>query len=190
LLNDLHLEFESNRVNLDSIIQFHQMLNGATQSIMNVMGKEHPQLSPYHLDSLIYLSIDYRDFSPSQSVISEIIASGKLTVISSDTLRMLIFKWVSAMDETEEGYDTLDEMNQNLTLPFLTKHAVMKNIDFFGLGRANGRSNFDQHNLHLLHNLEYENILDNQSWGLTNYIHHLQGLKHISMDILQRTKPE
>ena len=84
----------------------------------------------------------------------------------------------------------MDEMNQNLALPFLTKYAVMKNIDFFGLGRANGRSNFDQHNIYLLHKLEYEIILDNQSWGLTNYKHKLQELKHISMDILLRTRLE
>jgi hypothetical protein len=154
---------------------------------MRLTGEPNEVILQHNIDSLLYLTIDYTDFSPSQSVISELISSGKLNLISSDVLRMLIFDWVSAMDEKIEGFETLDEMNQNLTLSYLTKNGSMKNLDYYGLGKSNGFSKFPPQNHLLFQELEFENHMDNQAWGLTNYLTKLERLETIIDEILDQT---
>jgi hypothetical protein len=91
------------------------------------------------------------------------------------------------MDEKEEGYETMDEMNQNLTLPYLTKNGSMKDIDQYGLGRINGRSKFAPQNHLLFQELEFENYMDNQAWGIANYLMKLERLETIIDEILEQT---
>ena len=117
----------------------------------------------------------------------ELISSGKLNLISSDDLRALIFEWVSEMDEKKEGYETMDEISQSQTLPYLTKNASMKDIDFYGLGKTNGRSKFASKNNLLFQDLVFENQMDNQFWGIKNYIDKLHRLETIIDSILEQT---
>ncbi len=187
IVSDLHREFQKNKTKLDSTIAYHRTILGAIGEVMLLIGEPEEVVLEHNIDSLIYLTIDYDDFSPSQSVISELISSGKLNLISSDSLRMLIFEWVSAMNEMVEGYETMDEMSQNLTVPYLTKNGSMKDIDQYGLGKSNGRSKFEPINHKLFQELEFENHMDNQAWGVTNYLMKLERLEGIIDDIIAQT---
>lgn len=187
IVSDLNQEFQKNKAKLDSTIAYHQNILGAISEVMRLIGEPEELVLEHNTDSLIYLTIDYGDFSPSQSVISELISSGKLNLISSDSLRMLIFDWVSAMEEKVEGYETMDEMNQNLTLPYLAKNGSMKDIDQYGLGRGNGRSKFEPRNHKLFQEREFENHMDNQAWGVSNYLLKLERLNTIIDDIIAQT---
>lgn len=190
IINDLHQEFQKNKTKLDSTIAYHRTILGAIGEVMQMIGESEEFVLEHNTDSLIYLTIDYMDFSPSQSVISELISSGKLNLISSDSLRMLIFEWVSAMEEKVEGYETMDEMSQNLTMPYLTKNGSMKDIDQYGLGKSNGRSKFEPINHKLFQEMEFENHMDNQAWGVTNYLMKLERLETIIDEMLMQTKPK
>lgn len=187
IINDLRKEFEKNKVKLDSTINYHRALFEATQEVMNLIGETQEFILQHNTDSLLYLALDYSDFSPSESVISELISSGKLNLISSESLRMLIFDWGSAMDEKEEGYDTMDEMSSNQTLPYLTKNGSLKDIDQYGLLKMNGPSKFPPQNHLLFQELEFENHMDNQTWGITNYLIKLERLEKIIDEILSET---
>ncbi|SNS51052.1 hypothetical protein SAMN05421640_0454 [Ekhidna lutea] len=190
ILKDLHQEFQINKTKLDAAIRHHQTLAEATGKIMSLIGEPKATLAQHNLDSLIYLSLDYTDFNASQSVIMELISSGRLNLISSDELRSLIFEWVSEMDEKKEGYETMDEISQSQTLPYLTQNATMKDIDFYGLGRTNGRSKFASKNHPLFQDLVFENHMDNQFWGITNYIAKLNRLETIIDRILKQTNTQ
>jgi hypothetical protein len=187
IINDLHQEFQKNKVKLAATISYHRAILGATREVMRLIGEPDEVILQHNTDSLIYLTIDYTDFSPSQSVISELISSGKLNLISSDVLRMLIFDWVSAMEEKVEGYETLDEMSSTQTLPYLTKNGSLKDIDQYGLLKMNGPSKFPPQNRLLFQELEFENHMDNQAWGITNYLIKLERLEKIIDEILKET---
>lgn len=190
ILNDLRKEFQMNQVKLDSTISYHQVLLGATNEVLNLIREPEEVIIQHNPDSIIYLTLDYSDYSPGRSVISELISSGKLNLISSDSLRMLIFDWGSALEENAEAYDTMDEMSQNLTIPYLTKNGSMKEIDKYGILRGNGGSKFEPRNHLLFQELEFENHMDNQAWGITNYLHKLQRLQSIINSILNHTNTE
>lgn len=186
ILKDLHLEFQKNKEKLRSTIQYHQEIIDASTEVLNLIRQPEAVILQHNIDSLLYLTIDYYDFSPSESAISELISSGKLNLITSDNLRLLIFDWVSAMDEKTEGYETMDEMNQTLTLPYLTKNGSMKDIDQYGFVK-NGPSNFEAINYKLFQEREFENHMDNQAWGVTSYLLKLEGLEIIVNDIIKHT---
>ncbi|MFZ6053089.1 DUF6090 family protein [Halocola ammonii] len=187
IILDLRKEFEKNKVKLDSTINYHRALFKATQEVMNLIGETQELILQHNTDSLLYLALDYSDFSPSESVISELISSGKLNLISSESLRMLIFDWGSAIDEKEEGYDTMDEMSSTQTLPYLTRNGSLKDIDQYGLLKMNGPSKFPPQNHLLFQELEFENHMDNQAWGITNYLTKLERLENIIDEILRET---
>jgi hypothetical protein len=190
IIEDLHREFQANKAKLDITINYQRAILEATREVMSLIGEPEEVIQQRNIDSLLYLTIDYTDYSPSQSVISDLISSGKLNLISSDSLRMLIFDWSSAIDEMVEAYETMDEMNQNLSLPYLIKNGSVKNLDQYGLLKVNGPSKFPPQNHLLFQELEFENHMDNQAWGYTNYLIKLERLEMIIDQILDRTDPK
>lgn len=187
LLKNLNLEFKKNKANLQATINDHRGMLNAVDEIMELMGKPESALVNVNVDSLLYLSIDYDDFNPSQSVIDEAISSGTVSLIRTESLRTLIFDWVSAEQGLQESYATMDEMSQSITLPYLAKNASMKNIDYYGLLKENGKSKFPSKNPALFTDVEFENMMDNQAWGLTNYIMKLENLEGLIDEIIHQT---
>lgn len=189
ILQDLHVEFLKNKENLQATIQHHEAILGSTKQLMNFFNEPESILETYDLDSLIERSLDYKDFRASQSVIEDLISSGNLNLISSETLRLLIFEWGSEVEEMNESYETMDEVSQNLFLAYLTKNASMKNIDRYGFLKWEEKSKFNLENSRLFKELEFENNIDNQAWGIANYMRALNDLQELTEKIILETKP-
>lgn len=190
ILKDLHQEFQLNKTIIDATILHHRSILIGIKEILNYMGEPKPGIEENQLDSLINLSLDYGNYSPSQTVISELISSGKTSLISSDTLRTLIFAWVNEIENKNEGYQSLDVISENLILPYISKHGSMRNIDSNGMLKGIGRSKFSSSNLLLLQEMEFENHMDNQAWGINNYLLKLEKLQVIIDAILLNTQPQ
>lgn len=189
ILKDLQAEFLKNKESLQKTIIRNQISLEALEVVLQLMDQPESVLNKYNVDSLIFLTLEYDDFNPSQSVINEIISSGKMNLITSDTLRMLIFDWVAAMDEEEESYTTLDQVSQSMMLPYLAKNGTMKNLDFYGLLPKYGKSKFISSNQALFQQLEFENNMDNQAWGITNYLNRLNSLDQLIEALIYYTGP-
>ena len=189
IIQSLHTESLGNREKLQATIQHHQALLEATKSLMDLFLVPESDLKNYNLDSLIERSLDFRDFNPSQSVIQDLISSGNLGLISSENLRVLIFDWEKETEELKESYETLDESASLLLVPYLTKNASMKNIDRYGYLKWEEKSRFNSPTHRLFQDLEFENNLDNQAWGLANYLRALYVLEEIIDKIIAETNP-
>ena len=70
--------------------------------MMSLIGQSEAVLKRYNLDSLISQSLDYMEYNPSKAVYTDLISSGKLNLISSDSLRLLLFEWSIRLDEKIE----------------------------------------------------------------------------------------
>ncbi len=187
LLRDLHGEFLKNRDKLLSTIKINETCLEAISATLKLIGEPETVLQDYNLDSLVFLSIEYDDFNPSQSVVLELISSGKINLITSDSLRMFIFDWVAAMDEEAESYASMDQIGQSIFLPYLAKNGSMKNLDYYGLLSKNGKSKFKSTNQLLFQQREFENNLDNQAWGISNYLIRLHVLETLNEALLSHT---
>ncbi len=188
IIQNLHVEFTKNREVLNIYIAHHEKIYESTRNIMSLIGEPAEVLGQHNLDSLIANSLDYTEYTPSQSVISDLNSSGRLNLIRSDSLRLYIYEWSVLMEGSREGYETLDEINQTLYLPYLTKNASMKNIDHYSFLAWEKKSKLYNSHHKLFHDLEFENVVDNQAWDLKNYLNSLESLVPIIHRIIKETE--
>lgn len=170
ILKNLNFEFKKNKNDLDVVKKDYQNFLNATKSVLNLVGENQTTLQQYNTDSLLSESINYYDYRPTQNVVSDLLSSGNLKLISSDSLRMFLFQWSSLLNQKEEAWETLDDFSQNMMMPYLTKHASLKNIDSYGILQWEQRSKLNPDTAKIFQELEFENNLDNHAWSLNNYI--------------------
>nr|WP_297785840.1 DUF6090 family protein [uncultured Allomuricauda sp.] len=187
IIKNLNLEFEQNKIMLQKSKEHHEDLLSAAKTVMNLIGESAPTLDTQNIDSLLSQSLDYIIYKPSQAVYSDLISSGKLNLISSDSLRILLFEWSSNLEQITEAYKTLDEVSQTLVLPYLTKNASMKNIDRFSIVNWEGKSKLPTNYGRMFQDLEFENNMENQVWDLTNYLSYHERLEKNINRIIEET---
>jgi hypothetical protein len=188
IVKNLNFEFKKNRISLQEYIKHHKEILSSAKNIMNLIGEPKEILNNHNIDSLLAQTLDYWSYKPSQAVVLDLISSGKLNLISSDSLRLQLFEWSSKLEENQESYLTMDEISQNLVLPYLTKNASMKNIDNYGILLWNKKTKLHHDdNYNMFQELEFENVMDNQSWVILNYINTLETLKNTMDRIIEET---
>ncbi|MBU2927528.1 DUF6090 family protein [Winogradskyella psychrotolerans] len=190
IIKNLNLEFKKNIISVQEYIKHHKTILSDTRVLMDLVGEPEEVLNKFNLDSLLAQSINYWSYKPSQSVVLDVISSGKLNLISSDSLRLQFFEWSSNLEKNEENYNTLDEINQSIVLTYLTKHASLKNIDNYGILEWNKKSKLKQSNYKMFQDIEFENVMDNQAWDIKNYILSLENLEHTMARIIAETNSE
>jgi hypothetical protein len=186
IIENLNLEFKKNKSSLNESIDFHKSILKGTKNVMELIGQPKEILNKYNLDSLIAVSLNYTEYRPSQVVYTDLVASGRLNLIS-ENLRLLLFEWSIAVDGKKEGYDTLDEISQTLLLPYLTKNASLKNIDSYSIVDWKEKSKLTTNYYEMFKDLEFENNMENQVWDLTNYINSLEILEKATNEVIERT---
>ena len=190
IIKNLNLEFKKNIISIQKYIKHHETILSDTRALIDLVGEPEEVLNKFNLDSLLAQSINYWSYKPSQSVVLDVISSGKLNLISSDSLRLQFFEWSSNLEKNEENYNTLDEINQSIVLTYLTKHASLKNIDNYGILEWNKKSKLKHSNYKMFQDIEFENVMDNQAWDLKNYILSLEELEKTMDRIIAETNRE
>ena len=187
ILKNLNFEFNKNKKDLKIIKNNYQRLIGATKQLLDLIGEENIILQKHNTDSLISESINYLDYRPTENVLSDLISSGNLKLISSDSLRLHLFQWSSFINEKEEAWETLDDFSQNMMMPYLTKNASLKNIDSYGFLDWKQGSKLQTETNGMFLDIEFENNLDNHAWSLTNYLLALDNLETTINSIITQT---
>lgn len=169
ILVDLHTEFKNNLGLLKRNKALYAESEKSIKRLASLIGVSKSELDQQNLDSLLAKSIDVFDYRPTQNALTELLASGKLNLIQNATLKTALFKWSADLSEKQEAWQTLDDFNQDLFIPYLTKHVSMKNIDNYGLVAWNKKSILEVDYHPIFQTLEFENHLDNDMWGVINY---------------------
>lgn len=190
IIKNLNLEFRKNKISIQKYIKHHETILSDTRVLIDLVGEPEDVLNRFNLDSLLAQTIDYRSYKPSQSVVLDVISSGKFNLISSDSLRLQFFEWSSNLEKNEENYNTLDQISQTIVLTYLTKHASLKNIDSYGILEWNKKSKLKHSNYKMFQDIEFENVMDNQAWDLKNYILSLEELEKTMDRIIAETNRE
>lgn len=187
LLKDLNFEFSKNKEELVAVRHDYQKFISSTKALMDLIAADSSVVQRSNVDSLISESINYYDYRPTQHVVDELLSSGKLRLIRSDSLRSSLFEWASLLNEKEESWSTLDDFSQNMMMPFLTEHASLKNIDSYGFLNWEHPSKLESGTIDMFQDIEFENNLDNHAWSLANYIMTLDKLETCIDEIVQRS---
>jgi len=82
IIKNLNLEFKKNIISIQKYIKHHETILADTRVLMDLVGEPEDVLNKFNLDSLLAQSINYWSYKPSQSVVLDVISSGKLNLIS------------------------------------------------------------------------------------------------------------
>ncbi|MFC0605408.1 DUF6090 family protein [Winogradskyella pulchriflava] len=184
MMKNLNTEFKNNLLKLNDLRIQYEETDKSIRRLMSFMQFSSDELNKTNIDSLIAKSIDVYDYSPTQNSLTEILATGNLKLITKDSLKTMLLEWSAELNEKEESWQTLDDFNQNLVLPYLTKKASMRNIDKYSLMKWEDKSKFKVNYVDLFNDIEFENHLDNLGWAVVNYKMTLERLQNIVEKII------
>ncbi len=188
ILNNLHAEFLLNSNILKDNITTNEKCYNTGIFIMHLIGKDRESISTNNTDSLIYYSIEYSKFSPSENVLADLLQSGRLQLISNDKLRETLYKWSQEIKHAEDDYKGVDDKIRLSLLPYLSKNYPLKDVDAYGPLNWQEKSRLEIDKLQIFYDMEYENIMDDLLYKLNWYNDVTHRLEKIIDTILEETK--
>ena len=169
VLLSLHYEIENNIKTLDRSIKEKQKIVDINKYLLSYTGPQAEWKSPSNIDSLMYyIAVSGWIFVPDVGVLNEIIHSGRLSIISDESIKMEIVslpQLLSLIREEDRLYR--DDLHQYF-LPFLSKHYTLRNPTKYRSLHEYSESDLGQTKFlvepnKLLANQEFENILSIQA---------------------------
>ena len=179
ILIQIHRDFKSNKVQLDSIKISNQRSLDACNNIIKNMPFKKEKAS---FDTIIkyYTNVfTVKTFNPSNGSVEALISSSSFDVIQNDSLRNLLVAWKDVyIDYSEEEQYARDLQNWEL-MPY-----IRKNMDF-----ANPYS--DQ-NLNLIKTPEFQNMWVFKKVSVEEILASIKDeqVEHYILEIIRLTKPK
>jgi hypothetical protein len=187
IIANLNNEFRQNKLILEEQVALVEKNQESTRTLIGLMNKSREEIRHHNPDSLIFWSIEYRSFNPTNSVLSEIIPSGKINLIESDQLKGHLFSWMRELENNKTTFTMYVNWTETKVLDYLTDHIALKNVDQYGLLSWAKPSEFDGDYYPIFHDRVYENILDNDLYHLAGLLQDYETLAKIIDSIIDQT---
>ncbi len=164
-LQGLKDDFVENLARLASVMSEHAEVRDASVRVLGMTGPEANQIvSDVVLDTLVMALIAYPKVFPVTATYDALIASGRIELLESATLRRELARWSTAIaDLREEERDAFRQMDQRL-LPFLWDFVPVMTLDVNVHPRYEGvdlsESRFARRYLELLRSMRFENAVE------------------------------
>lgn len=183
ILRNIRVEFQQNRVLLQKKLQASSHAFDAAIEVLTLVGATEADLAERNLDSLIFTMIPGTgDFIPTNYAINNIIQSGKLNLITNDSLISLLHDWEAAVMRATKYEEGADRWITEEMVPHMLGFISFKQVDSYGGLAWAGKSRLQTNYYDLFQSLRFENNLDNMLF-LTN--NNLQALREVD-EIIQK----
>lgn len=190
VLKNLAQENKANQTSLQQLIQTVSNCYEANYALMGLFTKDDAFLSTQNIDSLLFNSLEFDRFSPSENVLQELLSSGKLDIIESDALKNSLFDWTRVLKIAEERYlDCNRKLVSDLT-PYLTQNYVFKDLDQYGNLNWKEPSKFKKDKFAVFDDLVYENLIDDFMYRIDRYLIQLKELETIIKKVESQTNEQ
>lgn len=128
LLNNIKVDFE------EAVSTFKSLNSRRNESIENFnrlieVGINNDYEQVVLIDSLLGKSVFTPTYNGKLSALSIVINSGKINLLSSDTLKSLLLNWPQKVDDMVEGEIDAKKLTLETWLPFIASYAAVN--DFF-----------------------------------------------------------
>ncbi len=164
-LAGLRDDFVENLGRLASAMSEHAEVRDASVRVLAMTGPEASQIvSDLVMDTLVMALIAYPKVFPVTATYDALIASGRIELLESATLRRELARWSTAIaDLREEERDAFTQMDQRL-LPFLWDYIPVVTLDVNVHPRYEGvelsESRFARRYPQLLRSMRFENAVE------------------------------
>lgn len=163
-LNNLILDFEYNKSELDRSIGELREIKKACFTILNQTGSKYQET--FDIDSLLQFAPSIPQYFPQNGFLMDLINSGNLGIIKNDKLRYRLSSWLPSLETLKNREESSTEFDDNLIL-FIIKNGSWLNSDEMTSDEDISelkfpKSGFEIDNNDLLQSIEFENIIENQ----------------------------
>ena len=167
IISNLLEEFIQNKLVLKEVTD---VLNKSEQScyqLMSLMNKDRNFLSKYNIDSLLYWSIEFISYNPSNNIFAEVLQSGRLGLIKNKELINSLFDWQRMLDNNNKTFYIYQKFIEEQIVPYLSNHISFKNIDKYSPMQWKNPTEFKT-DVHLIFtDRKFENLIDNNLYHLS-----------------------
>jgi hypothetical protein len=189
ILSAFQEEFSQNKEDIITIKDHYAEIVKSGKLLIGLIGKKTIQVSQFNTDSIIAVSIAIEDYFPSDYVLSDMLSTGKLNLISSEKLRILLYEWTQEVRLKENAYEMLYKYFMESLIPYLTQNASLKNIDTYSSHLAwQNPSELENNSLEMFQDIVFENHLDNYIYAVSTYMGSLLKLEDLINQIINETK--
>ena len=160
LIKNLREEFEANLNELIIDIERVSEVYNGLKELLDVMSSIPEGYTEDDIDELLYKSFVAPDWDPSSYVLSDLKNSGRLSTISNNELKQLLFDWERLYEGllgTEESY----AQYAGSYYEYITRHGSTRNVDSYFSRRNLSKSSLEVSNLELLDKPEFESTVSN-----------------------------
>jgi len=127
ILKDLKVEFEANFIDLDRVLNQHQLILKELRALQVITkSKDYTNV---HLDSLTNSLIKWFSFTDRPGASNNLISAGNLDIIQNTELRDLITQWTGNVNDVIDDEVFLADFTRETILPFLSKHYPVTNLE-------------------------------------------------------------
>jgi len=187
ILSNLNQEFLQNKEALKNDLKVSDEAYQSGLIIMDLIGKSRTELESINTDSILYKTVEYNSFNPSENALSDLLQSGRLQILQNEKLKDLLYQWTRILKRTVENFEGFDNKIENDVLTYLTTHHSLKDIDYYGTLKWKSKSVLKIDKLKIFEDIEYENLMDDALYRLLNYLDNLKEAQAIIDNIIQET---
>ena len=184
IVSTLRQEFHTNRLVLNEVLTRLEKTRKANIILMDLFGRPEDRITGVNTDSLIFESLEYTRFVPSQNALEDLIQSGKLQLISDDRLKNLLYDWTRVMGRVDEEYSGMKQKTEEELLAYLTTRYPLKDMDKYGVLNWKESSRLSIEKTAVFQDITYENLIDDFLYRLTRYINTLEEAGNIMDKII------
>ncbi|MFZ9003032.1 MAG: DUF6090 family protein [Robiginitalea sp.] len=184
IIDNLRQEFQHNRKELDSILRVVSMNRDANRDLMGFFGRPKEELATLNIDSIVFFSIEFQRFIPTQNALTDLLQSGRLQLIRDESLKSYLYDWTRIMGQIDESYSGVKQKTEEDIVPYLSKRYPLKDIDKYGALNWKQASELPNSKLEVFRELEFENLVDDHLYRLMRYERDLRKGKAVIGSIL------
>lgn len=184
IVSNLKQEFHTNRLVLNGVLQRLEKTRKANIRLMGLFGRPEGEITRLNTDSLIFESLEYTRFVPSQNALDDLLQSGKLQLITDDRLKNLLYDWTRVMGRVDEEYSGVKQKTEEDLLSYLTLRYPLKDMDKYGALNWSESSRLPIERTAVFKDIAYENLIDDFLYRLTRYISNLEEAGDILDEII------
>ncbi|MDX1332031.1 MAG: DUF6090 family protein [Robiginitalea sp.] len=185
IIGNLRQEFLANQTELDSTLVVVAKNRDANLKLMEFFGKPAEALQRVNLDSIVFFSVEYQRFIPSQNALTDLIQSGGLQLITNQDLKDALYDWTRVMGLIDETYSGVKQKTEDDIIPFLTPRYPLKDIDRFGGLGWKEPSRLPTNKYALFSEIAYESLVDDYLYRLLRYENNLKKGRSLIQKILR-----
>lgn len=188
ILANLNREFMQNKEALNAVLDLNGKSYESGLNIMELIGSEPGELVKINTDSLIFKTVDFRRFNPSENALSDLIQSGRLQLLQNETLKDLLYNWSRVLKKADDNFEGYDDKVERDLIPYLTTRYPLKDIDVYGELQWKTKSSLQVDKFAIFGDLEYENLMDDLLYRLLVYRNDLMEAGTIIDGIISETE--